>query len=223
MRAFQRLNRQPIPGQPPDRGADDALRRVQIGLEQQFKTLTTDINEAAASIPPYSNSIEDVGSSDSAGSANTVARGDHVHKGLHSITGPNGTRYGDVTFTGLGVKQSTGTFTFPGYSVAMFGAVNVLTNPSGGYNVTATDIMIAIVGGPGGSGNPITLPAASAASGRSVWIKNATSATTYDVYPAGADTMDVASPFQLFNSPVNFAGALFVSDGVSVWYTWGMS
>lgn len=217
-RAFQKLNRQPFSGQPPDRAVDDAFRRVQIGIGVATKVVEAQIGSAVGSIPPYATSALDVASADSAGTASTVSRGDHAHRGVRSLN-RSGVVYGDMIFTGSVVTQSGNTFSF-GLPVALFGTPNRLTTTGTGYTVQASDVFIAIVGGPS---DTITLPAASVV--RTLFIKNATATTTYTVAPAGSDTLDLpgGGNFTLFNSPVNFAGVILQSDGISQWFTMGVS
>lgn len=198
------------------------------GVAQQQQTTLEQLQETIANIPSFlsglapraSNPVE---ATSSTGTGPNLAYDDHAHEGVALVIGSAGGVSGDVTLTGPGVIQNTAVFTFPGFGGV--GALNVLTNGSGGYVVASTDVVIAIVGGPGGSGNPITLPQASVSVDRAIWIKNAGSgASSYRVVPHAGDTLDAGAFFDLFISPINFGGAIFMADAANgIWYTWGVS
>src|ERR1700722_4398407 len=108
-RAFQKLNRQPIPGQPADRGADDAFRRVQIGITEATKVEQAQISQVEGEIPPYSLTPPTIGSTASPGTSDTVVRGNAVLQGVHSVNGGSPV-YGDLIFAGNVVSQAGQTF-----------------------------------------------------------------------------------------------------------------
>lgn len=78
-----------------------------ISLTQSAQTLTLTVSVSPAT------SVTAVGSTGVVGTATTFAREDHVHAGVHKITGSTDA-LGDLVFTGVGVSQSGNTFTFSG-------------------------------------------------------------------------------------------------------------
>jgi hypothetical protein len=80
--------------------------------------------------------VSEVAATAAVGTSTNFAREDHTHKGVHKLTG-SADAFGDIIFTGGGVTQSGGTFTFSGGSgtpattvttVATAGAVGTSTN-----------------------------------------------------------------------------------------------
>lgn len=76
-----------------------------ISLAQSGQTITLTVTHSPAA------TVTEVASGGAVGTAVTYAREDHVHKGVHKITG-SADAFGDVVFTGAGVTQAGNTFTF---------------------------------------------------------------------------------------------------------------
>lgn len=88
-------------------------------LAQSGQTLTLTVSVSPAT------TVTEIGSAGVVGAAATFAREDHVHRGVHKITG-NAVAVGDIVFAGAGVAQSGNTFTFSGSGGAAVVPSNVL-------------------------------------------------------------------------------------------------
>jgi hypothetical protein len=90
-----------------------------VSLAQSAHTLTLTVSVSPAT------TVTEVGAANVVGTATHFAREDHVHRGVHKITG-SADAVGDIAFVGAGVSQSGNTFTFSGGSGGSALPTNVL-------------------------------------------------------------------------------------------------
>lgn len=69
-------------------------------------------------------SVTDVASTSNVGTSASYARGDHSHKGLHSVSDGTNTIFGDLLLAGAGFSISGNTLTIPGGSGSPTGAAS---------------------------------------------------------------------------------------------------
>jgi hypothetical protein len=80
-----------------------------LSIAQSGQTITITATASPAT------TVTEVAATGTVGSGALYARADHVHRGVHKVTG-SADAYGDLVFTGSGVAQSGNTFTFSGGS-----------------------------------------------------------------------------------------------------------
>jgi hypothetical protein len=90
---------------------DVVIAGTNCTVSQAGNTITITVTAA----PTPATTVQTVGAADVVGASALYARQDHVHQGVHKITG-GADAFGDVVFTGAGVSQSGNTFTFSGGS-----------------------------------------------------------------------------------------------------------
>jgi hypothetical protein len=86
--------------------------------------------------PTLATTSQAVGATSAAGTSANVAREDHIHAGVGSVTGPGGLQQGGLTFTGSGVSQSGTTFTFAGTGSAATTVTAIAAAPAVGTSAS---------------------------------------------------------------------------------------
>ena len=86
-----------------------------INIRNETDTGWITFSSGGGGVPLDASSPQDIGSSAAVGTSGSAAHGDHIHRGVHSISQYAGTfSYGDVVLvpgTGISINQSSGSFT----------------------------------------------------------------------------------------------------------------
>ena len=106
---------------------DDLMLEVvgPVSLAQSAQTLTLTVSVTPA------GTVTDIGAAGVVGTATNFAREDHMHAGVHKITG-SADALGNLVFTGAGVSQVGNTFTFSGGGSGGVLPTNILVFSPGG-------------------------------------------------------------------------------------------
>lgn len=204
---------------------DDATAKQITSALNALQTLVTAAQASAdaakkgagATIPTPGTNVQSVGAANSPGvDATLFAPDDHIHQGVLSLHF-SADAFGAITFVGSSVSQNGAQFDFTPFGTPAL------------YNLPATyttgDTFVVLT--PSGAGQTFTLPlAASVPPGFTIRVHTGAPAggNSFNVGPASGDTYNTNAGLTFQINPLTstaYIGALFVSDGVSRWYTSG--
>lgn len=181
-----------------------------INIRNESDTGWITFSSGGGGVPLDASSPQDIGNSAAVGTSGSAAHGDHVHRGVHSISKYAGTfSYGDVVLvpgTGISIDQSSGSFTINSAN----GTVLDSTSPA--------DVASSAVVGTSGSaahgdhvhrgvhslsaqGNAFIYGDAVLVAGSGVTLSQSSGSVTIAA-PAGGVTLDDTSPVDVGSSAV---------------------